>query len=92
MDPYAGAVLVYSDPVNTGWDMVVYGISQRACEDVALDGQLMGSNLVQIVIGTNAANPSTGGTGSYGLTQSAWATAVVGACVPGTNIRFSMAS
>lgn len=92
VNPYAGAVLVYADPVNPGWDVVVYGLSQKACTDVALSGQQMGASLVQIVIGTNPANPSTGGVGSYGLSQAAWASAVVGACTAGTNVRFSMAS
>ncbi|MGI4794452.1 MAG: hypothetical protein ACRYG8_10330 [Janthinobacterium lividum] len=95
MNPYGGATLVYCDPVNSGWDIVLYGLSQKACQEAALAGQQMGSNLVQIVVNPGTAGsatvPSTGGVGSYGLSQSAWMSAVVGACGPGSSIRFSMA-
>ena len=96
VDPYGSPVLIYSDPVNTGWDVVAYGLSAKACRESALSGQQMGSNLVQIVVnpGTpgSSSTPSTGGVGSYGLSQGAWASAVVAACGPGSSIRFSMGS
>lgn len=96
VDPYGGATLVYADPVNAGWDVVLYGLSSKACQEAALAGQQMGSNLVQIVVNPGTAGsstvPSTGGVGSYGLSQAAWMAAVVNACSAGSSIRFSMAS
>lgn len=92
-DPYGGTVYVYADPVNQGWDIVLTGLSLRACINVAIAGQQTSPALLQVVVapGTvgSSSSPSTGGYGSYGLSQSEWAAGVVNACTSNASIRLS---